>query len=192
MKTENMQLSELSENRRQLAVAAICLLIGTLGRVMPHVANVTPMTSLSLFAGSKLSRGIAVVTLLVTLVISDALLALIYGYPLFSSWTFFVYSGFALIALWGKFFMPRFTWQMFPLRIGAATLFFWLWTNGGVWLTTAVYAKNFAGLFACYVVALPFLRNALVGDFIWGTIIFGAFIVAKNRREWRNWQTRWI
>lgn len=183
---------QTQENKQQVLAVVMCIIVGVLGRVMPHLPNITPMTSLSLFAGSKLRRIVALLTLLVTFVVSDALLAWIYGYPVFSAWTIFVYSGFVIITLCGKALPQRFGRASLPLWIGVASLFFWLWTNCGVWLTSGIYTKNLAGLLSCYAVALPFLRNALIGDLIWGGVIFGVFALIKNKREWRNWQTRWI
>ena len=181
---------------KQFLIVMTCIIVGVCGRVMPHFPNVTPMTSLSLFAGSTLKRPLALVSMLVTFIISDVLLSFIYGYPLFSAWTLFVYSGFALITVCGKTLAKHFKWQLFPAFIGATSLLYWLWTNFGVWLTSGMYAKNLSGLFTCYAVALPFLRNALIGDFIWSAVIFGSFALIcyykKNKREWRNWQTRWI
>ena len=176
----------------QFTAVAMCVVVGIIGRVIPHVPNVTPMTSLSLFAGSKLKRIIALFTIIITFALSDILLSLFYGYAVFSSWTFFVYSGFIIITFMGKFLSRRFSWSKFPCYMVATTLFYWLWTNCGVWLTSGLYAKNLTGLFSCYVVALPFLRNALIGDFIWGIVVFGVFAFIGHKREWRNWQTRWI
>ena len=189
-----MRLAKLQklEMKQQLQVVVMCVVVGVVGRIMPHLPNVTPLTSLSLFASAKLQRVIAILTLLATFVISDALLAMFYGYPVFSLWTIFVYSGFVIITVCGRFLAQRLTWTTFPMWIGFTSLFYWLWTNCGVWLTSGLYSKNFAGLLTCYAVALPFLRNALIGDLIWGAVIFGVFAFIKHKREWRDWQTRWI
>jgi hypothetical protein len=41
------------------------------------------------------------------------------------------------------------------------------------------------GLFACYVAALPFLRNTLAGDLFWSAALFGSYALALSAsRAW--------
>jgi len=166
---------------KQIKTAIVCIAIGILGRLLPHIPNVTPLLGLSLFSGANLPRWLAFVTVALTLVISDAALAIIYGYPIFSAWTIFTYTGFAAATLigtrWHKVFAR---WRCMSYVI-TTSLGFWLWTNFGVWLTSALYPKTMSGLGLCYVAALPFLRNAMIGDIIWGGVFFGLFVLAKHR-----------
>ena len=157
-------------NNKKLAI--LFILIGILGRIIPHPANVTPITNLCIFSGRKLSRVLAMMTILITMAISDILLALIKGYPAFGSWTLFTYSGFIAITLLYR--------GPIMLVVLSATLGYWLWTNFGVWwlgMLTTHYTHNLNGLIACYIAALPFLRNALLGNLLWMIVIFA---VSKN------------
>ena len=72
---------------------------------------------------------------------------------------------------------------IYPAYFVGASFGFWIWTNFGVWLTSHLYPKSFAGLIACYTLALPFLRNALLGDLIWGVLIFGIFYILLGRKR---------
>lgn len=56
-----------------------------------------------------------------------------------------------------------------------SVLFFFVWTNFGVWLFW--YPKTLEGLIRCYTLALPFLANQLRGSFLVGGIIFGGFLL---------------
>lgn len=47
----------------------------------------------------------------------------------------------------------------------AGSLFFFLWTNAGVWLQ-GWYAPGLDGLLASYVAGLPFLRTMLLGNLV--------------------------
>ena len=38
-------------------------------------------------------------------------------------------------------------------------------------MTTALYAKTWEGLVQCYVMALPFFRNQILGDIVYGAIL---------------------
>ena len=56
------------------------------------------------------------------------------------------------------------------------SLQFFLLTNGAVWLVQQeTYERSFAGLVACYIAALPFLRNMYFGDLLY---IPGLFFAA--------------
>ena len=43
-----------------------------------------------------------------------------------------------------------------------------------------MYTLTLNGLVECYVAALPFLRNALVGDLAWGLVLFLSFQGVKK------------
>ncbi len=163
----------MQEKNNKFIIAYI--IIGILGRLIPHPANVTPLNSLCLFAGSKLSRLMAIITMLLCILISDLGLAYLKGYPLFGSWTFFTYSGFAVIVLLGAGLGKKFSNLKLVMYVVGSSLGFWLWTNLGSWLMTPYYIKDMQGLITCYTAALPFLRNALFGDLVWMVVIFGLY-----------------
>jgi hypothetical protein len=118
------------------------------------------------------------------MVISDSLLTLLFHYPLFGYFSCFTYSGFLMISLLFSYRTPT---HLHGLLASASvgTLFFWLWTNFGVWLTSGLYAKSIAGFGLCYLAALPFLRNALIGSLLWMIIYYCSLQVCfkKTARE---------
>ena len=154
------------------------LVVGVLGRLVTPLPNFTPMTGLSLFAGGKLKWFGATLLVLTILFFSDLCLSFMRCYPLCSYFTIFTNTGFmleSLIGLWIK----KVKWGL-PLCIVGASTIFWLWTNFGVWLTSGLYPKTTAGLLMCYQMALPFLRNAMLGDLIWSGFIFGVFYLISG------------
>lgn len=182
----------LSNNSKMYKELLLCFFIGVLGRVFPHVPNVTPITGLSLIFGCRFKSYIVSGFIFLTLLCSDFLLSIIYGFPVFSYISLFVYSGFYVITYFSKVVVKKINLRYFPILMLGSSLFYWLWTNFGVWLCSNLYTKNLFGLYNCYMLALPFLRNALIGDFVWGIVIIGVLKFQYNKREWRNWQTRWI
>jgi hypothetical protein len=50
----------------------------------------------------------------------------------------------------------------------SANLFFYFWTNLGVWLldSWSMYTKDLPGLIGCYINALPFLKNQITSSLI--------------------------
>ena len=164
----------------------LAMVVGIVGRLIPHIPNVTPLLGLSLFSGANLSRSQAFLTVLLTLAISDVALAFMYGYPIFSFWTFFTYSGFVVITAIGSHYRKALSRLRGLLYVFGASLGFWLWTNFGVWLVGGLYPKTIGGLGFCYVAALPFLRNAMIGDVIWSAVFFGLFAIIGKRLKTRQ------
>lgn len=60
-----------------------------------------------------------------------------------------------------------------------ASLWFYLWTNFGVWLLDnwGMYPRTIMGLIDAYLLALPFLRYNLISNLIFVPVSF--FIVEK-------------
>ena len=46
------------------------------------------------------------------------------------------------------------------------SLWFFAWTNFGVWLMDGLYPSTLDGLLASYVAGLPFLRTMLLGNLV--------------------------
>jgi hypothetical protein len=146
------------------------LFFAIVGRIIPHPANVTPFTNISMLAGQKFAKRWALLIVLVGLFISDLLLAFIYHYPIFGYWTLFTYSGFLVITLLSnKLQLGQL--HDYIMFLFLASVGFWLWTNLGSWLAMSIYPKSWQGLIACYTMALPFLRNQLIGDAVWFAVI---------------------
>jgi hypothetical protein len=128
----------------------------------------------------------AVTITLLGLIFSDIILGLIYHTAMFGLWTLFTYSGFALIAFFApSFSLPR---SRGSARVGGfniwvylalSTLAYWVWTNFGIWLTTPWYPHTTEGLSLCFTAALPFLRNALIGN-----ILYMLLFLACQKTNW--------
>lgn len=155
-----------------LIVVTFWIMIAILGRIVPHLPNATPLTSLSLLSGVLLTRPKALIVTFSSLFISDFLMAYFYHYPAIGSWTLFTYSGFAFVVLMGAKLSAQSSLRLYLITTGFVSFVYWLWTNLGVWLLSGMYAHSMAGLLICYTSALPFLRNALCGDLIWMMTLF--------------------
>jgi hypothetical protein len=62
---------------------------------------------------------------------------------------------------------------MFVPAIVAYSLLFFVVTNFAVWALSGMYPLTAAGLAACYVAALPFLPQTVIGDLFWAAVLFG-------------------
>jgi hypothetical protein len=59
--------------------------------------------------------------------------------------------------------------------LSGGMLFFFV-TNFGVWLQGGLYAHSWDGLLQCYINALPFLRNTLLGDVFFSASMYAIYL----------------
>ena len=162
-----------------LSPADLALAMGLVGldviaRLAPHAPNFTPVAASALFAGAVLqSRTLALAVPLAAMLASDLILG---GYD----WRVMgvVYAALALPALLGRWGRARGAIVLVPLAV-SSSLFFFATTNFAVWAFSGMYTHDFAGLVHCYVAALPFLQNTIIGDMVWTTLLFGAWWSAR-------------
>ena len=111
--------------------------------------NVELIMTASVLAAMYLGRNWGIAVALISLAISD----LVLGNTMIM---FFTWSGFALIALASGLIRRR------PVVAGiyglASALWFYFYTNFGVWLIGGLYPHTLAGLLQSYIMGLPFLR----------------------------------
>jgi hypothetical protein len=151
-----------------------------LSRLIPHPADMTPIIAFSIFLASQ-SR-YAQIAVLSSFFTSDLFLSFIYHYPLFGTWSIFNYSAMAIIILASQYF------RCYKLNFGlGSTLFFWIWTNLDVWLSANMYPMNIQGLSACYIAAIPFLINSLLGT-VMGYALLKMSPIAKNSYRGEYWR----
>jgi hypothetical protein len=150
-----------------LVIALLWIAIAVLGRIIPHPPNATPLAALAILSGYVFRKNWAVLITLISLAISDLLLAVLQNQPVFGDWSLFTYSGFIMVAyLAPEGFRVKkqiIIWEY----VLVSTLVYWLWTNFGTWLTSGMYTHDAGGFFECYLAALPFLRNALIGNIVY-------------------------
>ncbi|HEY1773276.1 MAG TPA: DUF6580 family putative transport protein [Gammaproteobacteria bacterium] len=161
--------------RHEVLIAMI--LAAALSRLVPHPPNFAPIGALALFGGAQFAnRRLAFLVPLTAMLLSD----LCIGFYSHMEW---VYGSFALITCMGLWLRShRTAWGIAGASLVASTLFF-LITNFGVWIngTGLVYTKSLAGLVACYVAAIPFFGNTLLGDGFYCLMLFGGFALLENR-----------
>ena len=169
-------------------LAVLLIAFAALSRFLPHPANFAAIAAMALFGGVYLDKRYAFIVPMVAMLVSDYFLG-------FHSTVPFVYGSFlltGLIGLWLKGH-KKLGWVV-GASVTSSVLFFVI-TNFGVWLMgmhpfgTGGYSQNFAGLIECYVVAIPFFRNTIVGDLLYVGVLFGIyesalhFLRVKRTRE---------
>ncbi|RYZ63983.1 MAG: hypothetical protein EOP05_22715 [Proteobacteria bacterium] len=149
---------------------ALVLIFGAAAaRLLPHPANVTPIIAMALFAGATLTRKpLALLLPLAAMLLSDLVLG-------FHQQMGAVYGSIVLVALIGLLVQKN---RKVPVLAGASvasSLLFFAITNFTVWFQSGMYPRTGAGLVQCYIAALPFLRNGVLGDLAFTAVLFGAY-----------------
>ena len=150
------------------------VLLAIFSRLIPHPPNFTPFMAIAIFSGFQLqSKRISLLIPFIALFLSDLILGF---YP--SMWA--VYLSIALISCLSVF-LKR---QKALTSIGLTTIFgsflFFVLTNFAVWIQTTAYSKNWQGLSQCYMMALPFFRNSILGDVFYTTTLFLLYEVVQK------------
>ncbi len=153
-------------------------------RLLPHPPNLTAMTALALFGGSYFSdRRLAFIVPMLVLLLSDLALGVYW------SWSFKAiqphmwvqYVTFMLIVGMGAVLLKQRSFARVGLVTLAASCVFFALTNFAEWVFQPWYPKTAAGLAASYVAAIPFFRNAVIGDLLYGGLLFGGFRLLEMR-----------
>ena len=159
-------------------VAGLRVVFGT-GMCLAPLADFSPIGAMALFGGACFSDRIkAFAWPLLTLWVSDIFLNrfVFYGHwRLFYEGFYWTYGAFALMVIAGRFFITRITVSRVLLASVSAVLIHWIVTDFGVWLDGTMYPKTGAGFIECLVAAIPYERNLLAGNLVYGAVLFGSF-----------------
>ena len=145
--------------------------------------NFTPVGAMALFGGAYFSdKWKAFLVPLATLFISDIALDYLYfgKFMLFYSGALPVYIAFALMVLIGTYIKKVNVTNVVLGSLGAV-LVHWLITDIDPWLQGTMYSKSFYGYGESLIAAIPFEKGMLLGNLVYGAILFGGFELAKNK-----------
>lgn len=175
------------QNIRFVTLVTI-ILAAAFSRIVPHMPNFSPMDAITLFAAAHFARKWqAFVIPLVAMWLSSLFIDnVIYGaYQKGFAWIYpgfhWQYLSYFLIALMGLAAFRKGTSFLKLVTTGfAAGAIFFLVSNFGVWAGGTLYARNLAGLIACYTAAIPFYQGTLLGDCFYMVALFGSFRLLQN------------
>ena len=155
-------------DKRTLLLAYGLVLIGILARLLPHPPNVTPLVAVALFSGAYLPRRLGLVVPLVIMMLSDLVIG-------FEPQVLFGWLAFVVVAVMGFSVRKRHSVARLAATSLAASTLFFLLSNFGVWCEARLYAMTLGGLRDCYIAAVPFYRNMLLGDLAFVAALFGGW-----------------
>ena len=166
-------------------MAYLFILSGVILRIIPHPANFAPIAAIALFGGAKLNKKYALLVPIIAMLIGDIFIGFYNIWIMLS-----VYGSFLLIGLIGVWLKKHYSWKM---TIGGAlvsSIIFFLITNFAVWaIPSSFYPHTFQGLINCYIMAIPFFRNTVLGDLFYVGVMFGLYELVINYFSKRGYQS---
>lgn len=166
--------------------------VGLVSRFVPHPPNLTAMGGVVLVAPQVL--GMAGVPVAVGVVaVSDLLAELLFrtgwwqvrGFYAVAPWVYGAWVGVAVLG----YFLRGWRGVGGNLKKGVlATVLFFFVSNFGVWLVDGgtFYPFTFKGLVMCYVAALPFVGNFLVGTVFSAICLEVVAVLLLAGMRWRE------
>mgnify|MGYP001559821266 FL=1 len=159
-----------SKKIAEFIIALSFILLGVVFRIIPHIPNFTPIAAMALFGGVYFSKKTAFVLPVSAMFISDIFLGF-YDLKIMAA----VYLSFIFCVVLGFWLKKNKKWHtILGSSLLTAFIFFFI-TNFAVFAFTPWYAKTFSGFLQCYLMALPFFKNSLMGDIFYTAVFFGAY-----------------
>jgi hypothetical protein len=183
MKTMNPRISNPQVVRnlplRELALFALLLAIGVVGRLAAPTWNFTPLAAVTVVGGFYFRNALVALLLPVSvLAVSDLMLPAHDSLPVMFS----VHAMMIVPLLLGRLARRTGGWQQVAswglCGVVPATAFY-LVTNFAVWAFKSNYEPTLAGLAACYTAGLPFYRAMLAGDLFYLGLLLACFAAAR-------------
>lgn len=176
--------------KAKLITAAALIVFGALSRyLLQDLPNIETITVVSILAGSLLGGVWTIVVGLAVVAITDMAIGntIIFAYT-WSAWA--VMGSFGYVLRNRKKTVVRHSLELTGMGI-LANLFFYAWTNFGVWHIGGLYPHTFAGLSASYIAGIPFLKNQLLSTVMIVPSVSAITIALWNRLpQWLASPTR--
>ena len=175
----------------QIGVLSLIVVAAAFSRMIPHLPNLSPIGAVGLFGAAHFAkRWQAVLIPLAAVWLSDLFLnnvvyaAYTEGFVWFYGGFQWQYISYILIAFFGMaVFSKKINAKNVLFGALGASLIFFLLSNFGVFMSGTMYPMNAAGLIACYTAAIPFAQATLMGNLVFGALLFGGYYLLQNKNE---------
>ena len=154
-------------------VALSIIVFAVILRLIPHPPNIAPIGALALFGGFYLNRKYSLIVPVAAMFLSDIFLG-------FHSTMPFVYLSFLLTGFIALNLREKRSINTVASATLVSSFLFFFITNLGVFLVSGLYPKTMQGFIDCFVLAIPFFRNSLIGDLLYVSLFFGSFEFISN------------
>jgi hypothetical protein len=184
-------MSLKSLHPRFLVLLAFILAVGVLRTVtagsITAISNFSPVGAMALFGGAYFAdKWKSYVFPLLTLFISDVLIMQIFFRDissglLYDGWIW-NYLAVASMVLCGQFMIRKVSVANLVIAGIVSAVAHWLISDLGMWMSSlSIYSHDFNGLVECYIAAIPFMKNMIIGNLVYGAILFFGFEFTKAK-----------
>lgn len=169
-------------------VLAAMILLAAFSRMVPHMANFSPLGAIGLFGAAHFSKKWQAFLIPIAATwVSDLFINNVIYAKYYPSFTWFYdgfywqYGSYLLITIVGIFIFKKVNASRVVLGAFASTAIFFIITNFGCFPHNPAYPQNAGGLAACYAAGIPFLKGTLLGNLFYSGLLFGSFAVMQKR-----------
>jgi hypothetical protein len=152
----------------------------------PEWPNFSAVGAVALFGAFHLKNKWALLLPLAILWLSDIILNNLVYSQYFESFSLigdlWVYVSFVATVVLGFVLLKKLSFKNLVGTSLAAAILFYLITNFAVWISTPAYPLTWSGFVDCYLRAIPFFRNALLGNLFYSFLLFGAYELVTRKR----------
>jgi hypothetical protein len=146
------------------------------------LSNFTPVGAIAIFGGTYFNdKWKAYLVPFAALFVSDLIINYMYFSKLvWYSSSLWMYASFFAMVFFGSLIKKVNFGNVVMASVGGVIIH-WLLTDIDPWLYGTTYPKGINGYFQSLIAAIPFEKNMILGDLVFGLILFGGFELAKSK-----------
>lgn len=153
--------------KETVVFAFLLVLVSVASRLIPHPQNFTAALAVALFSGSLWQQGyLRFLVPLGAMLVTDLFLGI---YPSVG----FTYIAIALCISIAPTMKESF-WGIAGRGL-TSTLLFYIISNLGVWMEGTMYAPTAEGLWECYLMGIPFIKNILLSTWLYSFVLYSTY-----------------
>ncbi len=156
--------------RYKFLIFAGLVVFAVLGRLLPHLWNMTPVFAVLFFLTYFLGFRYSFFAGFIIMAVSDYFIGFYELKVMLSVYVAFIISS--LVAFFAR--QNRSYHKLLFLSILGSLIFYFI-TNSAVWLFTPYYSPGISGLAQSLIAGLPFLKNSILGNAFYSMFLFALY-----------------
>ena len=173
----------MNQNKTNIAIGSILVILAAILKVTTFPHSINPIIAISLFSGVVISdKKLAFALPLLAMFVSDIMLEILNIAPgFYGMGQIGNYASLLLVTVLGFSMKKINVINIAGYSIGSSILFFILSnTNCFIFDNLNYYGTGLQGWANCLVAGIPFVKNSLITDLAFSTILFGSYILASK------------
>jgi len=150
----------------------------------PLLSNFTPMGAFAIFGGAYFTdKWKAALLPVICLFVTDIFINYLYTNQIvwFNTSALWLYASLVIMVLIGSLIKKANITSVLLASLASVAVH-WLLTDIEPWLYSSYYAKGLVGYGESLLMAIPFERNMLLADAVFGAVLFGGYEFIKSKR----------